>query len=576
MLSELRIENFAIIDQLELQFSDGLIIFTGETGAGKSIIMGALDTLLGSRVDNTLIRSGAERANIEATFRITTAVRQPVHEILQREELLDDPEYLTLGRELRRNGRSIARINGRSVGVTLMREIGEYLVDIHGQSEHLSLKRVQQHLGLLDRFTQIEDTLAPYQKTYRKIVAVRKELEMLRQAERDAARRTDLLTYQIDEIEAANLNPEEEAGLRAERNRLANAEGLASLSQEALQFLDEGTPENPAITDLLGQVVSSLENLAKIDTGQNPSYAKADTMFQELTDLAMHLRDYLENIEFNPKRLEQVEDRLDLINILKRKYGESIQAVLEFGIKARQELETITNAGERIEELAHEETQLLEKLGQRGQKLSDQRHATAAELQQQIITELEDLKMPGARFKVDFQQKETPTGVPLPDGRRVAFDINGLERVEFLVETNPGEGFKPLVRIASGGETARLMLALKNVLAQADRVPTLVFDEIDQGIGGRVGAIVGQKLWRLATQHQVLCITHLAQLAGYGQQHYQVLKDIDDGRTITQVHRIDGDNRIHELAQMLGEVSNGTLQSAHEIMQSVEEFAQNT
>jgi len=490
--------------------------------------------------------------------------------------LLDDPEYLTMGRELRRNGRSIARINGRSVGVTLMREIGEYLVDIHGQSEHLSLKRVQQHLGLLDRFTQIEDTLAPYQKTYRKIVAVRKELEMLRQAERDAARRTDLLTYQIDEIEAANLNPEEEAGLRAERNRLANAEGLASLSQEALQFLDEGTPENPAITDLLGQVVSSLENLAKIDTGQNPSYAKADTMFQELTDLAMHLRDYLENIEFNPKRLEQVEDRLDLINILKRKYGESIQAVLEFGIKARQELETITNAGERIEELAHEETQLLEKLGQRGQKLSDQRHATAAELQQQIITELEDLKMPGARFKVDFQQKETPTGVPLPDGRRVAFDINGLERVEFLVETNPGEGFKPLVRIASGGETARLMLALKNVLAQADRVPTLVFDEIDQGIGGRVGAIVGQKLWRLATQHQVLCITHLAQLAGYGQQHYQVLKDIDDGRTITQVHRIDGDNRIHELAQMLGEVSNGTLQSAHEIMQSVEEFAQNT
>jgi DNA repair protein RecN (Recombination protein N) len=576
MLSELRIENFAIIDHLELQFSDGLIIFTGETGAGKSIIMGALDTLLGSRVDNTLIRSGADRANIEATFQITAAVRQPVHEILQREELLDDPDYLTLGRELRRNGRSIARINGRSVGVTLMREIGEHLVDIHGQSEHLSLKRVQQHLGLIDRYTEIEETLIPYQKTYREIVAVRKELELLRQAERDAARRTDLLTYQIDEIEAASLLPGEEKKLRVERNRLANAEGLSSLSQEALQYLDEGTPENPAITDLLGQVVSALGDLTKIDSGQVQIHTKADTLLQELSDLALHLRDYLENIEFNPKRLEQVEDRLDLINLLKRKYGDSIQAVLDFGAKARQELDTITNAGERIEELALKEALLLDQLGQQGQKLSAQRHATADDLQKQIITELEDLKMPGARFKVDFQQREVPEGVPLPDGRRVAFDINGLERVEFLVETNPGEGFKPLVRIASGGETARLMLALKNVLAQADRVPTLVFDEIDQGIGGRVGAIVGQKLWRLATQHQVLCITHLAQLAGYGQQHYQVLKDVDDGRTITHVNRIEGDTRIHELAQMLGEVSNGTLQSAHEIMQSVDEFARTT
>jgi len=572
MLTELRIENFAIIDHLELQFTAGLIIFTGETGAGKSIIMGALETLLGSRADNTLIRSGAERANIEATFRITDSVRQPLHALLESEELLDDPDYLTLGRELRRNGRNIARINGRSVGVGLMREIGEHLVDIHGQSEHLSLKRVQQHLGLLDRYTDIDNVLIPYRRTYKNIVAVRQELEMLHQAERDAARRTDLLTYQINEIEAANLRPGEETELREERNRLANAEGLASLSQEALQFLDEGAPENPAITDLLGQVVSTLGDLAKIDSTQTQTHVKADTMFQDLADLALQLRDYLENIEFNPKRLDQVEERLNLINNLKRKYGDTIEAVLSFGAKARQELETIITAGERIEILALEQEKLLAELGQQGQALSKKRHETAQQLQGNLEVELEDLRMSGAHFKVDFQQRPDPEGVPLPDGQRVAFDSNGLERVEFLIETNPGEGLKPLAKTVSGGETSRLMLALKNVLARADQIPALVFDEIDQGIGGRVGAIVGQKLWTLATQHQVLCITHLAQLAGYGQQHYQVLKEVDNRRTITQVQKIEGEARIHELAQMLGEVSNGTLQSAREIMKSVDAF----
>ena len=572
MLTELRIENFAIIDQLELQFAPGLITFTGETGTGKSIIMGALETLLGSRADTTLIRSEAERANIEATFRITGHMRQPLHEILKREELLDDPDYLTLGREIRRNDRNVARINGRSVGVNLMREIGELLVDIHGQSEHLSLLHVRQHLGLLDRYTDLSDILAPYQKTYKNLVAVRQELENLRQAERDAARRMDLLSYQINEIEAANLKPDEEAELRDERNRLANAEGLATLTQESLQLLDEGTIETPGITDLLGQVVTALSDLSRIDTSQAQFQTKVNSIFEDIQDLSRQLRDYLEGIEFNPKRLAQVEERLELIVHLKRKYGATIEAVLAFEEKARKELDTITNAGERIIELEAEEEKILAALGEYGQALSQRRHAAADQLQKSLETELDDLRMSGARFQVDFQQRPDPAGVPLSTGERVAFDINGLERVEFMIETNPGEGLKPLVKIASGGETARLMLALKNVLARADHIPTLVFDEIDQGIGGRVGSVVGEKLWSLATQHQVICITHLPQLAAFAQQHFQVEKQIEDGRTITHVTQIEGEARVQELAQMLGEVSSGTLQSAQEIMDNVRDL----
>ena len=575
MLTELRIENFAIIDHLSLTFNHGLVTFTGETGAGKSIIMDALELLLGGRADNTQIRTGSDRASIEGIFRITDQVRGPLHAILGREDLLDDPETLILGREIRRGNRNIARVNGRSVGVTLMREIGEYLVDIHGQSEHLSLLRVRQHLDLLDRYTGVQEWLDPYQKSYRRLVAVRQELSLLRQAERDAARRMDLLSYQINEIESASLTIGEDQELKEEHNRLSNAESLASLSQESLHLLDDSTPDNPTISELMGSVVSALENLSQTDPSQVSLYLDAGQVFEWISDLSTQLRDYQDTIEFNPQRLVAVEERISLMDNLKRKYGETIEDVLAFGGKAQVELETITNAGERILELEAEQDMLLKRLSEQGQKLSAVRHKAADKLQDAIGTELEDLKMSGARFRVDFQHRPDTDGVPLPTGECVAFDSNGLERVEFLIETNPGEGYKPLAKIASGGETSRFMLALKNVLAQADHVPTLVFDEIDQGIGGRVGTVVGQKLWRLATRHQVMCITHLPQLAAYGGQHYRVEKTIENERTITQVEDIGGESQIQELAQMMGEVSVGTLQSAQEIMESVREFTNN-
>lgn len=572
MLKEIRIENFAIIDHLNLSFKDGLIVFTGETGAGKSIIMDALETLLGGRAEVTQIRSGAERATLEATFFLHGPIRVPIHEILRREELLDDPDYLILGREIRRNNRNTARINGRSVGVSLVREIGEYLVDIHGQSEHLSLLHIRNHLDLLDRYCNIDETLLPYQQTYRNYIEICQDLENLRKAEMDSARRMDLLSYQINEIEAANLEIGEDDELAEEHNRLANAEELTSILLESLELIEESSPENPNISDLMGLLISSLENLAHVDPSQAESNNKAMLIFEEITELSAHLRDYQETIEFNPQRLSQVEERIGLISNLKRKYGKTIESVLTFAEEAHKELNTITNASERIQELGSKQNHLLSMLAQQGLQLSEKRHAAAEKLQSAMEEELDDLKMTGARFKVAFRRRTDPEGVSLPDGERVAFSVHGIEQVEFLIEPNPGEGFKPLIKIASGGETSRLMLAIKNILTQADHIPTLVFDEIDQGIGGRVGSIVGQKLWYLSAQHQVMCITHLPQLAAFGQQHYRVEKAVEAGRTITQVQQIDGDDRIEELAQMLGEVSNGMLQSARELMETVQEL----
>jgi len=570
MLTELRIENFAIIDKLELEFSSGLITFTGETGAGKSIIMDALEMLLGGRADAAVLRTDAERASVEGVFKLSAASQVSVNEILKREDLLDDESYVTLAREVRREGRSTARINGRTVNVTLLKEIGKFLVDIHGQTEHLSILDPHTHLGLLDRFANVDALLAAYRQSYTALQGIRRDLNELRAAQADSARRIEMFTFQAEEIETAKIKPGEDEELRLERDRLANAELLATNAQEALQLLDEGSPETPAITDQLGQAVSALASMARVDTKKTELSTRAESLLENIAEITHELRDYLEAIEYNPRRLEDVEERLDMLHRLLRKYGGTIESVLAFGIKARSELETISTATEKISALETREAALLEELSERGLKLSEMRKTTAAELSKSVEIELDDLKMASARFGVDFQTKPDPNGLPLGKDVRVAFDGSGFDRVEFLVAPNPGEGLKPLARIASGGETSRLMLALKNTLARADQIPSLVFDEIDQGIGGRVGGVVGQKLWHLGRAHQVLCITHLPQLAAFGDQHYRVQKLVNNGRTTTQVKRMEGDERLLELAQMLGEVTESTLRSAHDILQSAQ------
>jgi DNA repair protein RecN (Recombination protein N) len=572
MLTDLRIQDFAIIDRLQLAFGPGLVIFTGETGAGKSIIMDAIDLLLGGRTDATSIRSGAHLAHVEATFKLSGPERLPAHQILEREQLLDDPDYLTLSREVRLEGRSLARINGRTISLALLKELGQVLVDIHGQSEHLSLLNTRAHLDLLDRYASHEPLLAAYRKTCQSLLATRRQLDGLRTAQQDAERHTEMLTFQAGEIEAARLKPGEDEDLRKERDRLANAESLASLAQQALTVLDEGTSETPGSTDLLGQAVQSLAKLAQIDSTQAALANQSAALEESTADLARSLRNYLETIEFNPQRLDQVEERLELIRLLERKYGGSIQSALAFAAAARTQLETLTTAAGQIELLETAESAALQTLAGQALGLSHQRKESAGEMSKAIESELADLLMASARFAVDFQTRPDPQGLTLPDNTCVAFDMDGLDKVEFLVAPNPGEGLKSLARIASGGETSRLMLALKNVLARADQIPTLIFDEIDQGIGGRVGGTVGEKLWNLGRAHQVFVITHLPQLAVFGDQHFQVQKVIEQNRTLTRVVELVGEPRTLELAQMLGTVTEGTLRSAHDILQSAQTF----
>jgi DNA repair protein RecN (Recombination protein N) len=572
MLTELHIQNFAIIDKLDLRFGNGLIILTGETGAGKSIILDAVVMLIGGKADATFVRADSDAAFVEAVFQLKGPEKEAVHALLNREELMDNPDYVVLMREVRKEGRSVARINGRTVNVGLLKEIGALLIDIHGQAEHLSLLDPRAHLGLLDRYAEVAKPLTEYRQTYHALLNLRRELNDLRKAQADSNRRIEILTYQAEEIEDARLKAGEDEELRKERDRLANAESLAQNAQEALAVLEEGSPETPAATDLVGQAAQALAALAKIDEGQTELANQAELMLDTISDIIHGLRGYLEEIEFNPKRLDEVEERLDLLHSLTRKYGGSIPAVIAYGEDARKQLETISGATDRISELEMQEAKLLEKLGKQGTTLTEKRKSAAKEMGKGIEIELDDLKMASAQFGVDFQTKPDPNGALIADGTRIAFDQNGFDRVEFLVAPNPGEGLKPLAKIASGGETSRLMLGLKNVMARADEVPALIFDEIDQGIGGRVGMVVGQKLWNLSRTHQVFCVTHLPQLAVFGDQHYQVQKLVDKGRTLTRVEQLEGEPRLLELSQMLGEVGEGTLRSAHELLQTARQM----
>ena len=569
MIKELRIENFAIIDQLELRFDGRLATFTGETGAGKSILLDAIEALMGGRAESTMLRAGADRAYLEVLFTIPEAHKDRITTLLEAEGLLDDVDEVLFSREIRREGRNIARINGRTVNVSLMREIGGYLVDIHGQSEHLSLLSVRQHLHLLDRFADHDELIHDYLSTYYQLKELRDELSRLREAEKNAASMADLLAYQIQEIEAAKIEPGEEANLKEELTRLANAEKLASLAQKAFTLLEETTPDAPSISEMLGEASGALHQLAKIDSSMLPQSKVMETLLSACLDLGRDIQSYMDTVEFNPKRLEQTENRIAMISTLKRKYGGDEKAILAFALQAQKDLDNITNAEERIEELESSESHLLPELAGKASLLSISRKAASEKLAAGVERELQDLRMGGAQFGVDFRTTEDEAGLTI-DGKRTAFDERGLDRVEFLIAPNPGEGLKPLVKIASGGETSRLMLALKNVLARADTIPTLIFDEIDQGIGGRVGAIVGEKLWRLGEDHQLFVVTHLPQLAAYGSQHFHVFKKIKDGRTVTVVEQISGQRRESELALMLGGDSDANRAAAQEALESAE------
>ncbi len=567
MLRELHIQNFAIITDLTLKFEPGLVVLTGETGAGKSIILDALSAVLGARVDTGFVRAGTSQAYVEALFDMDDVTLEGLRPLLEQEGLLEDGRQLALSREIRAEGRSIARVNGRSVNLGIQSDIGAALVDVHGQSEHLSLLKVRSHRELLDRFAGNSALLQDYQENYHAWSALEEELTQLKRIQANADERADILRYQIGQIEAAKIKADEEEALLKERMRLANAETLSRYSQSALQTLDESSPDTSAVTDLLGTVSHDLEALAKIDPQMQNLADQAEEALSSLTDIAYELRSYNEQIEFNPARLDQIEVRIDLLNSLKKKHGGSLSSVLDFYSNAHEELDKIEGVEGQINEVESKITLVKETLAEKALRLSESRIQAASEMSSQMEEQLARLEMRKARLKVQITQQDDPNGLPIKDG--LAFDLNGIDRVELLIETNPGEGFKPLVKIASGGETSRLMLALKEVLAEADQIPTLVFDEIDSGIGGRVGMTVGSMLWQLGRHHQVMCVTHLPQLAAFGDQHFKVDKQTIDDRTITQVREVTGDSRVVELAEMLGSPGQQSLQTAKELLTSV-------
>lgn len=560
-LKEINIQNFAIIDNLHLEFHSGFVVFTGETGAGKSIILDALDVVLGGKAAQEMIRSGAEKAVIECVFEVD-GKSIDLNELLLSEDLFEEDRSLILSREIRMEGRTTARINGRSVSTSFLKEVGQLLVDIHGQTEHLSIFNPRTHIELLDRYANFPELVREYTNAYSNYLKVNRELTSLRSSVASAAERADLLKFQVEEIEKAKLRLNEDLELKQERDRLANAEALAQFARQSLQVLDEGSYESPAVTDQFGILTGFIHSLAKLDASNQIIADKAEGIADEINDLIIALRDYSDSIEFNPARLETVEDRIDLINTLKRKYGAEIEDILQKKDKSVLELESLSTSDATIQQLEELRQVFIRQITEIGKKLSQKRNKAAQKLSQSVETELEQLKMSAARFEIRIESADFST----TEHGKEPFGKNGFDSVEFMIAPNIGEGFKPLVKIASGGETSRLMLALKNSLAKADQIPTLVFDEIDQGIGGRIGSIVGQKLYNLSLDHQVFCVTHLPQLAAYGTQHFKVDKFTKDDRTTTSVKQIEDEERVIELSQMFGELSDGTLASAREII----------
>ncbi len=572
MLSELTIRNFAIIDELHLQFVPGFNVLTGETGAGKSIILDAMSLVLGGRADTTLVRAQAADAYVEAVFTLPPFIQQQVLPLLEVEGLEgESDDLLVLARELRANGRSISRVNGRAVNLAVLRQIADPLLDIHGQGEHLSLLQHRSHLPLLDAYAGLGKKRAEVATAVSHLQKIRQELADLRQNQRNNTQRAEMLQYQIQEIGAANLQPGEEDELRTERTRLGNTEQLMLAATQAVTLITGMDDDTLAAADMLGQAERALVQLTRYDETQGPLLENLQGIIYQLSELSSDLQSYLDKLEFNPGRLDFVEERLELIQSLKRKYGETVADILTRQEEAVAELMQIEGSEERLAELEREEDAALHKVGELALALSQKRQAAAEKLATAVESQLADLNMAGTRFRVDFQREAQADGVYVGE-ERLAYDQTGIDRVEFLISTNPGEPLKPMAKVASGGETARLMLALKTALAQADTTPTLIFDEIDQGIGGRIGDVVGRKLWGLTAVggHQVIVVTHLPQLAGYGDVHFRVSKGVVDGRTVTRVADLDRNGRVQELAAMLGTQGEHATGGAESILEQAD------
>lgn len=563
MLLELQISDFAIIERLNLRLERGFNVLTGETGAGKSIIIDALGTLRGEKTDPTFVRAGSRRARIEGVFSLDDC--PDLIPVLQEYGLWDDEdEQVILAREISaESGRSVARINGRAVNTSVLRDVGGRLVDIHGQHEGISLFNTRTHLEMLDRYGELLPLREQVAAQYVRLRQVREDLAGLRRDESRRVERLAELRFLLEDVTAARLRSGEEDDLLRERAVLQNAVRITDLVGRAYAALyqgDEGGryPVRP-IVETMADVSDDLAELARLDATVAALAAQSEELRYQLEDLATGIRAYRDRLDFDPSHLDAIEDRLTVIREMQRKYGGSVEVILERAAKAEAEIERLTNSAEHIADLEEREATLLAEFGASAGELSRRRRATGDALAETIAAAMADLAMPYVRFHVRIDHADDPQGAPVEGARRLAFDKTGVDQVEFLIAPNPGEPLKPLARIASGGESARLLLALKSILSRVDVVPTLVFDEIDVGVGGRAGQVVGQKLWAMTEAHQVVCISHLPQVAAFADAHYAISKEVSSDRTRTIIRRLALDERVDELAAML----DGTPVSEH-------------
>jgi DNA repair protein RecN (Recombination protein N) len=549
MLTELIIRNFAIIDRLQVAFGPGFNVLTGETGAGKSIIIDAVGLLLGDRARPDLIRTGEEEATVEA---VVDLVARP--ELQQAVEAagFEAGDELVLRRVVARSGKNRIYVNGSLATLAQLQPLTAQLVTIYGQHEHQSLQRSDTHLGLLDRFAGLDEALEHYQGLYRRLRELDEHLRCLETAERERQQRLDQLSFQRKEIAEANLRPGEDEDLAAERLLLQHAERLTAATEGGYETLyaAEG-----AVCEKLGVVAAELEGLAKIAPPLGLLAEAVRNSLYSLEDVAAQLRDHARHTAFEPGRQQEVEGRLALLASLKRKYAPSLPEILAYLARIEGEIEELSDLDAARGGLQKQRAEGENLLRQAGQDLSSRRQAAACQLQSAVEVELQALAMPRARFEVRFLSLDEP-------GAR------GLERGEFFFSANPGEEAKPLVRIASGGELSRLMLALKRAAPEGEAIPTLVFDEVDAGIGGVAATAVGEKLQAVARTLQVLCVTHLPQVAAFADRHYRVEKQEDGGRTRTVLVLLEGEERVREMARMLGgaRITERTLEHAREMI----------
>jgi DNA repair protein RecN (Recombination protein N) len=611
MLLELNISDFAIIDRLNLRLADGFNVLTGETGAGKSIIIDALGTLRGERTDPTFVRAGTERARIEGVFSVDD--RPDVVPLLEEYGLWDgEDDQVILSREINReSGRSVARVNGRAVSSVVLREIGSRLVDIHGQHEGLSLFNTRTHGDMLDRYGGLVPLREQVAEQVAELRRVREELQALRSAAASRAERIEELRFLLEDVEAAKLHAGEEDELIRERALVQNGARITDLVVSTYSTLyggeESGRKSARPVIEALGTVSTALAELARLDPTLARPAEQAGELLYAAEDLAASVRTYRDAMEFDSSRLDAIEDRLTLIRDMQRKYRATIEQILERAASASAEIERLTNSEEHLAELEAEEHRLRAAVGRLAGELSTRRRSVGDELAEAVVAAVRDLAMPHVRFYVSLTREEDPEGVPILDSplrgtrfaisdeqaapqtdrsanpkseirnpKYVAFDKTGIDKIEFLLAPNPGEPLKPLARIASGGESARLLLALKSILSRVDEVPTLIFDEVDVGVGGRAGQVVGEKLWSISEQHQVICITHLPQVAAFGDAHYAIAKLVSDDRTRTAIQKLSTEQRTEEIATMLDgvPVREHSRQSAREMLDRAHAFKQ--